>query len=56
MSLFENNKNEKEIKNEKLPDLKTEKAISDESLEKVAGGYTKVGIARPFNDGSGLKR
>lgn len=48
------NSNEKDIKNEKQTDLKTEKVLSDENLDKVAGG--KVGIARPFSSGSGLKR
>ena len=53
MELFNNNK--KEIKNEKQTDLKTEKVLSDENLDKVAGGGM-AGIARPLSCNSGLKR
>ncbi len=49
MGLFIKNENKKKNKNEKLLDLKTEKTLSDEDLDKVAGclGEIKVGLTRP---------
>ena len=51
MGLFKKNENEKKNKNEKLLDLNTEKTLSDEDLDKVAGGFGKIevkaGLTRP---------
>ena len=49
MGLFKKNENEKKTKNEKLLDLNTEKTLSDEDLDKVAGGFgeIKAGLTRP---------
>ena len=46
MGLFKKNENEKKNKNEKFLDLNTEKTLSDEDLDKVAGGKNgeRVGI------------
>ena len=49
MGSFKKNENEKKNKNEKLLGLNTEKTLSDEDLDKVAGGFSeiKVGLTRP---------
>lgn len=51
MGLFKKNENEKKNKNEKLLDLNTEKTLSDEDLDKVAGGFGEIdakrGLTRP---------
>ena len=49
MGLFKKNENEKKTMNEKLLDLNTEKTLSDEDLDKVAGGLdcVKAGLTRP---------
>ena len=54
MGLFKKNENEKKHENDKQPILNAEKTLTDDNLDKVAGGMFKVGIGRPKNDGSGI--
>ena len=57
MGLLRKNNNEIKNKNEKLPDLNSERLLSDD-LDKVAGGMSQfqAGIGRPNNNGKGIKK
>lgn len=56
MGLLRKNNNEIKNKNEKLLDLNSERLLSDDDLDKVAGGMFQAGIGRPNNNGKGIKK